>query len=186
MAEVYVSDAFGAVHRAHASTAGVADYLPAYCGFLVEKELTALGGAMDDPKRPLVAVLGGAKVADKLAVIENLLKKADTLVIGGGMAFTFLKAKGYETGASLLDEGEDRLLQEHARQGRRVRREAAAAGGRSRCRQVRRGRGEQGRRRGRHSRRLDGSGHRAGDAEALRRGREERRYRYLERPHGRL
>lgn len=104
MAEVYVSDAFGAVHRAHASTAGVADYLPAYCGFLVEKELTALGGAMDDPKRPLVAVLGGAKVADKLAVIENLLKKADTLVIGGGMAFTFLKAKGYETGASLLDE----------------------------------------------------------------------------------
>ena len=104
MADVYVSDAFGAVHRAHASTAGVADYLPAYCGFLVEKELTALGGAMDDPKRPLVAVLGGAKVADKLAVIENLLKKADTLVIGGGMAFTFLKAKGYETGASLLDE----------------------------------------------------------------------------------
>ncbi len=104
MADVYVSDAFGAVHRAHASTAGVADYLPAYCGFLVEKELTALGGAMDDPKRPLVAVLGGAKVADKLAVIENLLKKADTLIIGGGMAFTFLKAKGYETGASLLDE----------------------------------------------------------------------------------
>ena len=103
MADVYVSDAFGAVHRAHASTAGVADYLPAYCGFLVEKELTALGGAIDDPKRPLVAVLGGAKVADKLAVIENLLKKADTLVIGGGMAFTFLKAKGYETGDSLLD-----------------------------------------------------------------------------------
>ena len=103
MAEVYVSDAFGAVHRAHASTAGVADYLPAYCGFLVEKELTALGGAIDDPKRPLVAVLGGAKVADKLAVIENLLKKADTLIIGGGMAFTFLKAKGYETGDSLLD-----------------------------------------------------------------------------------
>ena len=92
MADVYVSDAFGAVH-----------YLPAYCGFLVEKELTALGGAIDDPKRPLVAVLGGAKVADKLAVIENLLKKADTLIIGGGMAFTFLKAKGYETGDSLLD-----------------------------------------------------------------------------------
>ena len=104
LAEVYVSDAFGAVHRAHASTAGVADHLPAYCGFLVEKELTALGGAMDDPRRPLAAVLGGAKVADKLAVIENLLAKADTLIIGGGMAFTFLKAKGYETGASLLDE----------------------------------------------------------------------------------
>ena len=104
MADVYVSDAFGAVHRAHASTAGVADYLPAYCGFLVEKELTALGGAIDDPKRPLVAVLGGAKVADKLAVIENLLKKADTRISGGGMAFRFLKAKGYETGDSLLDE----------------------------------------------------------------------------------
>ncbi len=104
LAEVYVSDAFGAVHRAHASTAGVADFLPAYCGFLVEKELSALGGAIEDPRRPLVAVLGGAKVADKLAVIENLLEKADTLIIGGGMAFTFLKAKGYEVGSSLLDE----------------------------------------------------------------------------------
>ena len=103
LADVYVSDAFGAVHRAHASTAGVADYLPAYCGFLVEKELTALGGAIEDPQRPLVAVLGGAKISDKLAVIENLLEKADTLIIGGGMAFTFLKAKGYETGDSLLD-----------------------------------------------------------------------------------
>ena len=103
LAEVYVSDAFGAVHRAHASTAGVADYLPAYCGFLVEKELSALGGAMEDPQRPLVAVLGGAKISDKLAVIENLLEKADTLIIGGGMAFTFLKAKGCEVGDSLLD-----------------------------------------------------------------------------------
>ncbi len=103
LADVYVSDAFGAVHRAHASTAGVADYLPAYCGFLVEKELSALGGAIEDPQRPLVAVLGGAKISDKLAVIENLLEKADTLIIGGGMAFTFLKAKGYETGDSLLD-----------------------------------------------------------------------------------
>lgn len=104
MAEVYVSDAFGAVHRAHASTAGVADYLPAYCGFLVEKELSAIGGAIEDPKRPLVAVLGGAKIADKLAVIENLLQKADTLLIGGGMAYTFLKAQGYEIGTSLFDE----------------------------------------------------------------------------------
>ena len=103
LAEVYVSDAFGAVHRAHCSTAGVADYLPAYCGFLVEKELTAIGGAIEDPQRPLVAVLGGAKIADKLAVIDNLLEKADTLIIGGGMAFTFLKAKGYEIGDSLLD-----------------------------------------------------------------------------------
>ena len=104
LAEVYVSDAFGAVHRAHSSTAGVAAFLPAYCGFLVEKELNALGGAIDDPKRPLVAVLGGAKIADKLAVIENLLNKADTLIIGGGMAYTFQKAKGYEVGHSLLDE----------------------------------------------------------------------------------
>ena len=104
MADVFVSDAFGAVHRAHASTAGVADYLPAYCGFLVEKELTAIGGAIEDPRRPLVAVLGGAKVADKLAVIENLLQKADKVIIGGGMAYTFLKAQGYEIGNSLLDE----------------------------------------------------------------------------------
>ena len=104
LAEVYVSDAFGAVHRAHASTAGVADYLPAYCGFLVDKELSALGGAMEDPQRPLVAVLGGAKISDKLAVIENLLGKADKLLIGGGMAFTFLKARGLEIGSSLLDE----------------------------------------------------------------------------------
>ena len=104
LAEVYVSDAFGAVHRAHASTAGVADYLPADCGFLVEKELSALGGAMEDPQRPLVAVLGGAKISDKLAVIENLLGKADKLLIGGGMAFTFLKARGLEIGSSLLDE----------------------------------------------------------------------------------
>jgi len=104
LAEVYVSDAFGAVHRAHCSTAGVADFLPAYSGFLVEKELEMLGGAMEDPKRPLVAVLGGAKVADKLAVIENLLQKADALIIGGGMAFTFLKAQGYEIGSSLVDD----------------------------------------------------------------------------------
>ena len=104
LAEVYVSDAFGAVHRAHASTEGVAQYLPAYCGFLVEKELNALGGAIEDPQRPLVAVLGGAKVADKLAVIENLLNKADKVIIGGGMSYTFLKAKGYEIGNSLLDE----------------------------------------------------------------------------------
>ena len=104
LAEVYVSDAFGAVHRAHASTTGVADYLPAYCGFLLEEELTSIGGAIEDPKRPLVAVLGGAKIADKLGVIENLLQKADTLIIGGGMAYTFLKAQGYEIGASLFDE----------------------------------------------------------------------------------
>lgn len=103
MAEVYVSDAFGTVHRAHASTAGVAAYLPAYAGLLVEKELSVMGKALDDPKRPFVAVLGGAKVSDKIGVINNLLEKADTVVIGGGMAYTFIKAMGYEIGNSLLE-----------------------------------------------------------------------------------
>ena len=104
MAEVYVSDAFGTVHRAHASTAGVADYLPAVSGFLIAKELEIMGKALDDPKRPFVAVLGGAKVSDKINVINNLLDKADTVIIGGGMAYTFLKAQGYSVGTSLLEE----------------------------------------------------------------------------------
>ena len=107
MAEIFVSDAFGTVHRAHASTAGVAAYLPAYSGLLVDKELSIMGKALDDPKRPFVAVLGGAKVSDKIAVINNLLEKADTIIIGGGMAYTFLKAQGKEIGKSLLEE--DRL-----------------------------------------------------------------------------
>ncbi len=104
MAELYVSDAFGTVHRAHASTAGVAAYLPAYAGLLVEKELSVMGKALDDPKRPFVAVLGGAKVSDKIGVINNLLEKADSIIIGGGMAYTFIKAMGYEIGNSLLEE----------------------------------------------------------------------------------
>ena len=103
MAEVYVSDAFGTVHRAHASTAGVAAYLPAYAGLLVEKELSVMGKALDDPKRPFVAVLGGAKVSDKIGVINNLLEKADTVIIGGGMSYTFVQAMGYEIGNSLLE-----------------------------------------------------------------------------------
>ena len=103
MAELYVSDAFGTVHRAHASTAGVAAYLPAYAGLLIEKELSVMGKALEDPKRPFVAILGGAKVSDKLNVINNLLEKVDTLIIGGGMAYTFLAAKGYSVGKSLLD-----------------------------------------------------------------------------------
>ena len=103
MAEVYVSDAFGTVHRAHASTAGVAAYLPAYAGLLVEKELSVMGKALDDPKRPFVAVLRGAKVSDKIGVINNLLEKADTVIMGGGMAYTFIKAMGYEIGNSLLE-----------------------------------------------------------------------------------
>ena len=103
LADVYVNDAFGTAHRAHASTAGVADYLPAYCGYLIGKEIGIMGAALENPERPFVAILGGAKVADKLNVINNLLTKVDTLIIGGGMAYTFLKAKGYEIGTSLFD-----------------------------------------------------------------------------------
>ena len=103
MAELFVSDAFGTVHRAHASTAGVAAFLPAYSGMLVEKELSIMGKALDDPKRPFVAILGGAKVSSKIGVINNLLEKADTIIIGGGMSYTFQKAQGYEVGDSLLE-----------------------------------------------------------------------------------
>jgi len=104
MAELYVSDAFGTVHRAHASTAGVAAYLPAVSGLLVARELEIMGKALDDPKRPFVAVLGGAKISDKLNVIRNLLDKADTVIIGGGMAYTFAKAQGGSIGKSLCEE----------------------------------------------------------------------------------
>ena len=103
MAELYVSDAFGTVHRAHASTAGVAAFLPAVSGLLVAKELEIMGGALNDPKRPFVAVLGGAKVSDKIGVINNLLEKADTIIIGGGMAYTFAKAQGGSIGKSLCE-----------------------------------------------------------------------------------
>ena len=103
LAEIYVSDAFGAVHRAHASTAGVADYLPAVSGFLIQKELDFIGGALADPKRPLVAILGGSKVSSKIGVINNLLEIADTIIIGGGMAYTFSAAQGGKVGDSLLE-----------------------------------------------------------------------------------
>jgi len=103
-ADLFVNDAFGAAHRAHASTAGVADYIPAVCGYLIEKEISVMGKALSNPERPFVAILGGAKVADKLNVIDNLLTKVDTLIIGGGMAFTFAAAKGLCVGKSLLDE----------------------------------------------------------------------------------
>ncbi len=103
LADIYVNDAFGTAHRAHASTAGVADYLPAVCGYLIKKEISVMGGALSNPARPFVAILGGAKVSDKLGVINNLLEKVDTLIIGGGMAYTFLAAKGYSVGTSLLD-----------------------------------------------------------------------------------
>ena len=103
MADIFVNDAFGTAHRAHSSTAGVADYLPAVSGFLVNKEVSIMGKALANPERPFVAILGGAKVSDKLNVINNLLEKVDTLIIGGGMAYTFLAAKGYSVGTSLLD-----------------------------------------------------------------------------------
>ena len=104
LAEIYVNDAFGTAHRAHASTEGVSHYLPSVCGYLIQKEISVMGAALSDPQRPFVAILGGAKVADKLNVIDNLLTKVDTLIIGGGMSYTFAAAKGYGVGKSLLDE----------------------------------------------------------------------------------
>ncbi|MBD1383530.1 phosphoglycerate kinase [Metabacillus arenae] len=104
LADVYVNDAFGAAHRAHASTAGIAEHLPAVAGFLMEKELEVLGKALSDPDRPFTAIIGGAKVKDKIGVIDNLLDKVDNLIIGGGLAYTFIKAQGHEVGKSLLEE----------------------------------------------------------------------------------
>ena len=104
MAEIYVNDAFGTAHRAHASTAGVADYLPAVCGFLINKEISIMGKALANPVRPFVAILGGAKVSDKIGVINNLIEKCDTIIIGGGMSYTFMKAMGKEIGTSLCED----------------------------------------------------------------------------------
>ena len=112
LADAYVNDAFGTAHRAHASTAGVADYLPAVAGFLLEKEIAFLGSAVQAPKHPFVAILGGAKISDKIPVIKSLLTKTDTLLIGGGMANTFLKAQGYQMGDSLVEEGSVELAGE--------------------------------------------------------------------------
>ena len=112
MAEIYVNDAFGTAHRAHASTAGLADYLPAVCGYLIQKEISIMGGALADPQRPFVAILGGAKVSDKIGVINNLIEKVDTLIIGGGMAYTFFKAFGNEIGTSLCEHDKLDLAKE--------------------------------------------------------------------------
>ena len=111
-ADVYVNDAFGTAHRAHATTAGVADYLPAVCGYLIQKEIGIMGKALADPKRPFVAILGGAKVSDKIGVINNLIEKVDTLIIGGGMAYTFFKALGYSVGTSLCEDDKVELAKE--------------------------------------------------------------------------
>ena len=112
LAEIYVNDAFGTAHRAHASTAGVADYLPAVCGYLIQKEISIMGGALADPKRPFVAILGGAKVSDKIGVINNLLDKVDTLIIGGGMAYTFMNALGYSVGTSICESDKVELAKD--------------------------------------------------------------------------
>ena len=111
-AEIYVNDAFGTAHRAHASTAGIADYLPAVCGYLIQKEIDVMGKALNDPARPFVAILGGAKVSDKIGVIENLIDKVDSLVIGGGMAYTFFKAKGWSVGNSICEDDKVELAKE--------------------------------------------------------------------------
>ncbi|MHB1150971.1 MAG: phosphoglycerate kinase [Eubacteriales bacterium] len=121
LAEIYVNDAFGTAHRAHASTAGVADYLPAVCGYLIQKEISIMGSALSDPKRPFVAILGGAKVSDKIGVIKNLLTKVDTLIIGGAMAYTFFKADGFTVGDSLCEDDKVELA-------RSLKAEAIAAG----------------------------------------------------------
>ncbi|MGN0629607.1 MAG: phosphoglycerate kinase [Oscillospiraceae bacterium] len=112
LADVFVNDAFGTAHRAHASTAGVADYLPAVCGFLIQKEIEVMGGALENPIQPFVAVLGGAKVSDKIGVITNLLDKVDTLIVGGAMAYTFLKAQGHSVGTSLCEDDKLELAKE--------------------------------------------------------------------------
>ena len=112
LAEVFVNDAFGSAHRAHSSTAGVADYLPAVCGYLIEKEISVMGKALEDPARPFVAILGGAKVSDKIGVINNLIEKVDTLIIGGGMAYTFFRALGNNVGTSLCEEDKVELAKE--------------------------------------------------------------------------
>ncbi|AKG03945.1 phosphoglycerate kinase [Salimicrobium jeotgali] len=113
MADLYVNDAFGAAHRAHASTAGVAEYIPAVAGFLMQKELEVLGNALADPERPFTAIIGGAKVKDKIGVIDHLLDKVDNLIIGGGLAYTFVKAQGYEIGKSLLEEDKIDLAKQY-------------------------------------------------------------------------
>lgn len=112
LGDVFVNDAFGTAHRAHASTAGIADYLPCVSGYLIQKEIDVMGKALEEPQRPFVAILGGAKVSDKIGVITNLLEKVDALIVGGGMAFTFLKAKGHEIGKSLLEEDKVDLAKE--------------------------------------------------------------------------
>ena len=177
--DVYANDAFGTAHRAHASTAVIADYLqPAVSGFLLEKEIKFLGDAVEHPVRPFVAILGGAKVSDKLAVVKNLLNKVDTLIIGGGMAYTFKKAQGLKVGASLCEDEQLGYAKEIPAGRQRDRGQVPGREGRQRH-------PDEGVR-GRHPRRLDGPRHRPEDRGALLRGDQDGEDRGLERPDGLL
>ena len=183
MADIYVNDAFGTAHRAHASTAGVADYLPAVCGYLIQKEISVMGGALENPKRPFVAILGGAKVSDKIGVINNLIEKVDTLIIGGGMAYTFFKALGHSIGTSLCEDDKVELAKEMMAKGEKkgikflipIDNVVATAYSADRV-EDRRFRRDPGR--------LDGPRHRPEDARALRRGCRQCGHGRLERPDG--
>ena len=183
LADAYVNDAFGAAHRAHASTEAVAHLLPSAAGRLLEREVATLRGILDDPERPLVAVVGGAKVTDKIGVLDAFLDRADEILIGGAMCFPFFKAQGHDVGDSLCEEeGVEPAAPDPAR----GRREAAAAG-RPRGRTGVQGRhaGAGPRRRGR-ARGMDGPGHRASDRRGLRGRGQGRGHGVLERPDGRV
>ncbi len=187
MAEIYVNDAFGTAHRAHASTAGVADYLPAVCGYLIQKEITIMGGALSDPKRPFVAILGGAKVSDKIGVINNLLDKVDTLIIGGGMAYTFMNALGYSIGTSICEDDKLELAKDMMAKAKEKGVKFLIPGGQRGCRQSMR---LTPRPRWSDSDnipgRLDGPGHRPEDRRAVLRRHQGRWHRCLERTDGRF
>ena len=191
LADVYVNDAFGSAHRAHCSTAGVTDHIKdTAVGYLMSKEIEFLGNAVENPVRPFVAILGGAKVADKLSVIENLLTKVDTLIIGGGMAYTFLKAQGKEVGTSLVDDEKIEYCQNMLKQAEEkgvklllpvdtviATRVPGAYRRRDRCGVCGFWQDPRGQ---------DGPGHRPQDPRAVCRGRKVRQDRGLERPHGRV
>ena len=172
MADIYVNDAFGTAHRAHASTAGVADYLPAVCGYLIQKEISIMGKALEDPKRPFVAILGGAKVSDKIGVIENLIDKVDTLIIGGGMAYTFMRSMGNSTGTSICEEDKLDLAREMMAKARAKGVNFIIPVYADLLR--------------RHPRRLDGSGHWAYHSGAVLQEPDRSRHCGLERTHGRF
>ena len=183
LGDVYVMDAFGSAHRAHASTEGVAHYLPAVAGFLMEKELEYLGGALENPRRPFVAILGGAKISDKIGVISNLLTKVDRILIGGGMANTFLAAQGYNMGKSLVEA--EALGKGQGADGVRRRQDRAAGGparGQRLCCRCR----EQGRGRQRSAGRVEGAGHRPRHHRPLLQQPGGRPHGGVERAHGRV